>query len=299
VTRVYAQTVSAIDLTSGQLSSTVTLPAEPYTCVVSADGRELYVSLWGGASVAVFSAPSLTPIATLPMAEHPSAMALSADGKRLFVASGSSSSVWVFDTFSFDALEQISMSLFPQAPPTATPNSLALSPDGQTLLVANADNNDVAVVDVNNAARSFVRGFIPTGWYPTGAIFSRDGKQIFVLSGRGLAPASNPLNRDLEKRLTGAVSVLPTPDTTTLNEFSRTVRALAPYSDTTRLSPANAPVGTAIPRVVGGRASCCSTTSTSTPRSAQTGMRFRRPRTRPTSSRRHGRPTRAIAADDT
>ena len=124
--------------------------------------------------------------------EHPNALLLSPDGKRLFIACGNGSSVWVYDTFSGEAIEQVSMSLFPDAPLTATPNSLALSPDGKTLLVANADNNSVAVVDVSNSAHSFVSGFIPTGWYPTGAIFSRDGKQIFVLSGKGLAPAREP-----------------------------------------------------------------------------------------------------------
>ena len=252
VTRMFAQTVSAIDIATGQVLSTASLGAEPYTCVVSPDGKTVYASLWGGSAVTVLAAPALTPIATVPMGEHPSAMVLSADGKRLFVAAGSTASVWVFDTFSLEAIEQISMSLSPEAPPTATPNSLALSPDGQTLLVANADNNDVAVVDVSNSARSFVRGFIPTGWYPTGAIFSRDGRQIFVLSGRGLASASNPFSRAIETRLLGTVSLLPAPDTTTLNEFSRRVVTLAPYSDTIRLTPANGPIGSPIPRVVGG-----------------------------------------------
>ena len=111
-------------------------------------------------------------------------MLLSPDGRRLFIACGNGSSVWVYDTFSGLALEQVSMSLFPEAPPTATPNSLGLSPDGKTLLVANADTNSVAVVDISNSAQSLVSGFIPTGWYPTNAIFSRDGQQVFVLSGR-------------------------------------------------------------------------------------------------------------------
>jgi YVTN family beta-propeller protein len=252
VTRVFAQTVSAIDLGTGQVLNTAVLPAEPYTCVVSADGTTLYVSLWGGSAVEILEARSLTLIDVVATGEHPNAMVLSVDGQRLFVASGSTSSVWVFDTFSREAIEQISMSLFPEAPPSSTPNSLALSPDGKTLLVSNADNNNVAVVDVGNAARSVIRGFIPTGWYPTGAIFSRDGKQIFVLSGRGLAPAANPLNRDVEKRLFGAISVLATPDTTTLNEYSRQVQMLVPYTDAIRLSPANAPIGSPIPRTVGG-----------------------------------------------
>ena len=73
------------------------------------------------------------------------------DGRRLFIACANGSSVWVYDTFSGEAIEQVSVSLFPDAPLTATPNSLALSPDGKTMLVANADNNAVAVVDVSNS----------------------------------------------------------------------------------------------------------------------------------------------------
>src|SRR5205807_1683322 len=178
-------------------------------------------------------------------------MVLSADGRRLFVASGSTASVWVYDTASWDSIEQISMSLFPNAPRTATPNSLAISPDGQTLLVANADTNTVAVVDISNSSQSFVQGFIPTGWYPTGAIFSRDGKQIFVLNGKGLTPAANMSNSGLDKRLLGAVSAFPTPDRTALAEYTRKVYTLTPYTDANRLVPRDAPVASPIPRVVG------------------------------------------------
>ena len=139
VTRVFAQSVSSIDLTTGSVTKTVTLPAEPYSAVVSVDGRMLYVSLWGGARVQVYMLPSMVLLEELNTEEHPNALVLSRDGKRLFVACGNSSSVWVFDTFSGQAIEQISMSLYPDAPRTSTPNSLALSPDGQTLVVSNAD----------------------------------------------------------------------------------------------------------------------------------------------------------------
>jgi YVTN family beta-propeller protein len=252
VTRLFAQSLSAIDLSTGQVVNTVSLPSEPYTCVVSADGKRVYVSLWGGARVRVYDASSLALSDELETGEHPNAMALSPDGKRLFVASGSTSSVWVYDTFALQPIEQISTSLFPQAPPTSTPNSVALSPDGQTLLVANADNNAVAVVDVSNSAHSLVQGFIPTGWYPTGAIFSRDGKQIFILSGKGLVPTPNTGSTGLDVRLRGAVSAVPTPDRTTLADYTRKVYAVTPYGDATRLEPANAPVASPIPRSVGG-----------------------------------------------
>jgi len=250
VTRVFAQTVSAIDLTSGQVTKTIALPAEPYTNVVSADGKMLYVSLWGGAKVQAYMLPSMILIEEFNTGEHPNAMVLSRDGKRLFVACGNSASVWVFDTFSGEAIEQISMSLTPAAPTTATPNSLALSPDGQTLLVSTADNNAIAVVDVSNGSRSFVNGFVPTGWYPTGAIFSYDSKQIFMLSAKGLISAAKPTDDDGSVRLQGAVSMLPVPDRVTLADYTRRVLAVTPYNDAIKMNP-TVPVGSPIPRQVG------------------------------------------------
>jgi DNA-binding beta-propeller fold protein YncE len=250
-TRVFSMTVSSIDLASGRVLKTVALPAEPYTCVVSADGRRLFVSIWGGSIVLVLDAETLGQVAYLPVGEHPNAMALSVDGKRLFVACANSGEVWVFNTQIYLATEQISMSLFPEAPPTSTPNSLAISPDGQNLLVALADNNAVAVVDISNSVRSIVQGFIPTGWYPTGAVFSRDGGQIYILSGRGLQSAPNPNNGNLEKRLLGSLAIVPKPDRTTLAEYTRKVYSLTPYTDATRLSPPNMPIGSPIPRTVG------------------------------------------------
>jgi DNA-binding beta-propeller fold protein YncE len=251
VTRVFAMTLSSIDLPSGAVTNTVQLPSEPYTALVSPDGRLVYVSLWGGSAVQIYAADSLILLSEIPTGEHPNAMTLSADAKRLFVACGSTAAVWVFDTFSLEAIEQISTNLFPQAPPTSTPNSVAISPDGRTLLVANADINAVAYIDVSNSARSFVEGFIPTGWYPTGAMFSRDGKQILIMSGKGLMPAPNPLTGGMEKRLLGDVSIVPAPDRTALAEFTRTVFSLTPYTDALRLTPAGVPIGSPIPQTVG------------------------------------------------
>src|SRR5262249_52309260 len=190
VTRLFAMTLSAIDVASGAVPKTVTLSAEPYTTLTSADGRFVFVSLWGGAVVQEYMADSLTLVTEMPTAEHPNAMALSQDGRRLFVSCGNSASVWVFDTFSNNAIEQVSTSLFPEQPPTSTPDSVAVSPDGRALLVANADTNSIAWIDISNPGRSFVDGFIPTGWFPTGAAFTRDGKQVLILSGKGLASAA-------------------------------------------------------------------------------------------------------------
>jgi DNA-binding beta-propeller fold protein YncE len=249
-TRVFAMSLSAIDLASGQVTRTVPLPAEPYAVMVSPDGRSVYVSIWGGRQVRAYAADSLLELMTFDTGEHPNAMAVSVDGKRLFVASANSSLVNVFDTFSGAPLEQISTSFSADAPRTSTPNSLAISPDGRSMLVAVADMNAVAVVNIGNPSLSFVDGFIPTGWYPTSVTYTRDGKSLLVLNGKG-SPAANPNTGGLERRLVGSVAMVPVPDRVTLSDYSRKVTALSPYSDAIRLAPANAPVGSPIPRVVG------------------------------------------------
>jgi DNA-binding beta-propeller fold protein YncE len=161
--QVLGQTLSMIDLRAGGVARTIALPAEPYSCLVSADGRTLFVSLWGGSKVLLFDAATLEPRGEIAVGEHPNAMVLSRDGSRLFVACANTNAVWAVDLAAGAAREQIGIALFPGAPPGSTPNALDLSPDGETLVVANADNNSVAVVDVGKPGQSEVEGFIPTG----------------------------------------------------------------------------------------------------------------------------------------
>ena len=253
--------ISMVDTASHQVVRTARLAAEPYSALASADGRLVFVSLWGGSKVLVFDAESLAPRAEIAVGEHPNAMLQSKDGARLFVACANTNAVWVVDLASLQAKEQIGVALFPRAPPGTTPNALALSPDGQTLLVANADNNTVAVVDVTTAGASKVRGFIPTGWYPTGVTFDREGKRIYILSGKGLAPAANPRGPQpgaraadgqfIGQMLQGALTEVATPDEPTLVALTKRVYEVTPYDDKTKLAPADAPLDSPVPRRVG------------------------------------------------
>jgi DNA-binding beta-propeller fold protein YncE len=254
------RTLTCVDLESRKVLASVQLAAEPYTVLATPDGKSLFVSLWGGAKVLHLDAGDLAAKSSFPVGEHPSAMVLSRDGRRLFVACANTNSVWAIDLSAGRASEQISVSLYPAAPAGTTPGALALSADGKTLLVANADNNCVAVVDVSEAGSSRVRGFVPTGWYPTDVAFARGGRDIVVLSGKGLASRPNPRGprsphpeeaQYIGRLLTGALSVIPAPDEKGLAEDTETVYRLTPYREQTRLAPAGAAEGSAIPARVG------------------------------------------------
>ncbi len=259
--QVLGMALSVVDLKTREVIRTISLPAEGYTAAMSPDGSLVYVSLWGGSKVVVFDAATLERRREIAVGEHPNALAFSKDGSRLFVACANTNAVWAVDTARGEAIEQISIALYPQAPPGSTPNALAVSPDGRTLLVANADNNTLAVVDVSAARGSRVSGFIPTGWYPTGVAYNRDGSSIFILSGKGLTSAANPRGPQpgvpyaegqySGGMLQGTLSIVPAPDAGRLAEFSKTVYRVTPYRDEFRLTPANAPGASPIPTRVG------------------------------------------------
>ncbi len=258
---VFGRAISAIDLATGAVRVTATLPAEPYTVVPAADGRRVFVSLWGGARVLALDATTLAVTGEVEVGGHPNAMALSKDGQRLFVACANTNKVWVLDTAGLIAREQIGVSPFPEAPPGTTPNALAVSPDGDTLAVANADNNTVAMIDIEQPGRSEVEGFIPTGWYPTAVLFDETGRRLFVLSGKGLIGQANPrgpagVSPTAEGQFTGqmlqgTVSVIDVPDATRLAAHTARVVELSAYTDAKKLTPAGAPAASPIPRRVG------------------------------------------------
>ncbi len=237
-----ADSVSVIDVVEGEVLESIPLEegAYPYACVPSTDGKSLYVSLWGRSAVAVIDTEQAEVIGRIPTDDHPNAMVLSPDGKRLFVANANSNTVSVIDVLSRKRIETISTALYPDALEGSTPNAVALSQDGQTLLIANADNNNVAVVDCGRLGASVVRGFIPTGWYPTAVAFPADEKKIYVANGKGTTSYANPQGPSplmprtsstqyIARILQGSLSVIAFPDDPQLDQYTARVYANSPY----------------------------------------------------------------------
>lgn len=252
----------AIDLRTGKVSGKVEVGDHPYTCVADASGSTVYVSVWGGAQVAVIDAASMHVAARIQTDDHPNAMAFSADGRRLFVANANSNTISVINLKERKVVERISVTLYPKSPAGSTTNALAVSPDGKRLYAANADNNDVAVIDVSGA-ESRVLGFIPVGWYPTALALSPDGKTLYVANGKGGRSLPNPNGPRPDRQRTpdtqyiaqillGSVSVIPIPDGAALRAYTAQVYKNSPYSDKIRLS-VTSPGKSAIPARVGDK----------------------------------------------
>ncbi len=243
--QILGNVLNEVELTSGKTLRTLSLEAEPYSVLAGPDDKTIFVSLWGGSKVLEVSTVTLKVLRSFTTGEHPNAMLMSSDNSLLYVACANTNSVWVIDLKTGNPKEQVSVALYPQAPMGSTPSGLGISPDGSTLLVTNSDNNAVAVVDISKPGESKVRGFIPTGWYPTAARFTGHGKKIVILSGKGLTSTANPRGPEepnyIGQLLLGTLSMLEVPNDNQLAAYTKTVYELTPYSDNIRLTPARAP----------------------------------------------------------
>ncbi|HET8782996.1 MAG TPA: bifunctional YncE family protein/alkaline phosphatase family protein, partial [Pyrinomonadaceae bacterium] len=157
----------------------------PYGVVVlpgEGERYKVYVSCWNDDSVVVINPfHGELALVRVPVGRHPTTMLLNPERTRLYVANSNDDSVSVINTRTDREIERISVRLSETVPEGNSPEGLALS--GDDLYVANAHSNSVAVVELSEKSRSTVRGFIPTGQYPSAVAVV--GKTIFVGNGKG------------------------------------------------------------------------------------------------------------------
>lgn len=236
-----------LDLKTKTIVFEQNLGHEGYTCVLSPDKKILYISLWGGRKIALFDTQNRKIVNTIPVSYNPNELVLSKNGQYLYVANAGDNSVSVIDTKTQKVIEILDAGLYPNSLVGSVTNGVALSKDEKTLYIANADNNCLAVFDVSNKGKSFSKGFIPVGWYPTNVRVV--GQKIFVANGKGFTSFANPQGPQPVKRevrseshlgedtrgqyignlMKGTLSIIDTPNEKKLEAYSKKVYQNTPY----------------------------------------------------------------------
>jgi acid phosphatase len=232
------------DRTTSAVQTMVKVGHNPYTVVLSKDGKTAYVSNWGDSTVSVVNVTAGVPTAvkTIQVGTHPNAMALNPKANELYVANADSDSVTVVNTTTNLILRKISLAPYFGARVGASPDGLAVSPDGKTLYVTNATDNDVAVIRLappgslnETGARDKVMGLIPTGWFPAGIVVSIDGRQLDVINAKGLGAGPNPNGPNpykvpesapdqyLGSMIKGTLSIIDVPGSDRLKDYTEQV----------------------------------------------------------------------------
>jgi YVTN family beta-propeller protein len=260
-----------VDLKTKKILQQLPLGAEGYTCMLSPDRNELYVSVWGGDKILVYDTNKNQFIDSVKVGDNPNDICLTRNGKYLFVANANDNTVSVIDIKKRKVLERLNAALYSSVLSGSTTNGLALSSNEKQLYIANADNNCLAVFDVSKPGFSKSVGFIPTGWYPT--CVRVINKKIYVSNGRGFSSMANPhgpnpvsrkqiveLHRGTESTVPvqyiaglfkGTLSIIDVPSTQLLSIYSQAVYHNTPYSKTKELVVSGEEAGNPIPNKVG------------------------------------------------
>jgi YVTN family beta-propeller protein len=274
-TRLYAvtkedSTLYVIEPGSRKIIKKVPLAAIAYSCILMPDEKTLYISLWGGAGIAVYNTISGNIDHTISVGNHPNELLLNKKGSYLFVANANDNSVSIVNTGTGKVVETISTSLYPTLLIGSTTNGLALSGNENTLYIANADNNCLAVFDVSSPGNSQSLGFIPVGWYPTNVKTLRN--KIIVANGKGLTSMANPQGPQPVSKVDnsgyqtgstandrlqyiaglfkGSLSFIDPPKPEQLKVYTKQVYANTPFNDK-RTVLADGETGNPIPRKAG------------------------------------------------
>jgi YVTN family beta-propeller protein len=259
-----------VDLVSKKIVYKDSLGEAAYSCILSNNKKELYISLWGGKKILVFDVAARKISSEINVGENPNEILLSKNGKYLFVANAGDNSVSVIDIAKRKVIEVLNAALYPNAPTGSASNGLALSENQQTLYIANADNNCLAVFDVSKPGFSKSKGFIPVGWYPTNVKVI--GKKIFVSNGKGFQSFANPHgpnpvvvkkkvkfqkadNEDNETEyigglMKGTMSIVDEPSASQLAAYSKQVYDNTPYTKEKEMN-SKGEAGNPIPMKVG------------------------------------------------
>lgn len=262
-----------LDLQTKKILSKTMLHGEAYSCMLSTDKKDLYITCWGCDKLIVFDTKNREISNEISVGDNPNDMCLSKNGEFLFVANANDNSVSVINTKKQAVIETLDAALYPNSPSGSTSNGVALSADEKTLYIANADNNCLAVFDVSKPGFSKSKGFIPVGWYPTNVKVI--GNKIFVANGKGFSSKANPYGPNPLKPkeqvnyqqgdtarpkevqyigglFKGTMSIIDVPSTGKLAAYSQMVYQNTPYAKNKELIAKGEP-GNPIPMKIGDK----------------------------------------------
>jgi YVTN family beta-propeller protein len=240
-----------INLQTKTIIQKIALSGEAYTCVLSSNKKELYISCWGCDKILIFDTQLKKIVSEIHVGDNPNDLCITKNNHFIFVANANDNSVSVIDLQKRKVIETLNAALYPNAPDGSTTNAVALSANEKTLYVANADNNCLAVFDVSNPGFSKSKGFIPVGWYPTSVKVIN--KKIYVANGKGFSSMANPYGPNPIKRkqrvnykggdenkphevqyigglFKGTLSIFNEPDEETAGMYSKLVYENTPYN---------------------------------------------------------------------
>jgi DNA-binding beta-propeller fold protein YncE len=168
VTRTHAASLDCLDLTSGQVTSSIAVGCAPTCIALNAAGDRAYVSVQHCDEIAVIDTVNHVRLHALPLPGDPFPLLLTPRGNVLYVTTNEDR-LYALCPQNGRILASLRL--------PATSHHLALHPAGNRLYVATRAGG--SVLEVDTARHEVVREFKIGGW-PQGLALSADGTKLYV-----------------------------------------------------------------------------------------------------------------------
>jgi len=162
-------TISVINVTTGTVTTTITVGNNPYGASISTDGSKTYITNLSDNTVSVINNASNTVTVTIPVGTTPISICVNPDGSKVYVANWNDNTVSVISTATNTVTATITG--------FNEPGGEVVSPDGSKVYVANQGAGTVSVID---APSNTITATITVGSSPWGLTITPDGSKIYV-----------------------------------------------------------------------------------------------------------------------
>ncbi len=176
--------IGEVDLATRRLVRTLPSGQDPECFDLSVDGKRLFISNEETAELSVLELESGQVVRRVPVGKEPEGVTLRPDGNVVYVTSEEEGSVSVVDLDTLTSVKHF--------PTGSRPRAVVFSPNGITAFVSDELSASVTVVDAlkhQPLATIQLDATAAPPHRPMGLAISKDGKQLFVSTGRGGAVA--------------------------------------------------------------------------------------------------------------
>jgi YVTN family beta-propeller protein len=171
-----ADGIGVFDIAQGKVLKKLFGGSDPEQFALSMDGKTLYIANEDAAGLGIVDLAEGKLITNVATGEEPEGVTLSPDGKFVYVTSEDEGTVSVVNTATNKAVKKIKVG--------RRPRSVEFLPDGTKAFVTNENDANLTVIDPVKqvALRKLPVG---EGLKPMGTAMTKDGKTLFVSTGRG------------------------------------------------------------------------------------------------------------------
>jgi YVTN family beta-propeller protein len=143
----------------------------PDGSVVSSDGRQIWVTNYGGGTLSLIDGATLAEVLELPVGGHPHGIRISPGDHRVYVSLEDDDQVAVVDTATRAVIDRY--------PVGDDPHGLGMNPAGTRLVTGNLGSHDLTVLDAQTGA-TLQTLVIGAGAEPHVIEFDRSGTRAYV-----------------------------------------------------------------------------------------------------------------------